>query len=257
MNNVFLKHTLSVKSGTLGLWLISQPQFFTSILRTSAGFTEMVNSTNPQRSKFVKQTSPKTDVRSFGFFGTDGLWGRELRATGAPREVACARQPQARAPTNLGPSRLPPSAAVTCPRSRARRRCHCAVVPASSVWAPNVCRRVASALLRLCCGRRASELDRSPPAHSFASPPLSRWGLPGPLLSPGPRRFAGPQGLPGRTDWRARGGRAGGGVGKAALCTRVPATPGASRFCLGPAVCADLACLGCKFPPREMQFRTD
>lgn len=162
----------------------------------------MVNSKNPQRSKFVKQTSPKTDVRSFGFFGTDGLWGRELRATGAPRELACARQPQARAPTSLGPSRLPPSAAVTCPRSRARRRCHCAVVPASF----NVCGRVASALLRLSRGRRASEVDGSLPTHSFASARLSRWGRPGPLLSPGPRRFAGPQGLRGRTDWRARWG---------------------------------------------------
>lgn len=88
----------------------------------------------------------------------------------------------------------------------------------------------------------------------------------GPLLAPESRLVsvpsapgsAEPQGLPRRGKWTARGWTGWSrGLREAALCPWLPAFPGWSRFYLGPAACADLACLGSKSPLREIKFHTD
>lgn len=55
-----------------------------------------------------------------------------------------------------------------------------------------------------------------------------------------------------------RGGRAGSGASREGRTVPgVPAAPRRSQFCPGPTVCADLACLGSKFPHREIRFLTE
>lgn len=167
--------------------------------------------------------------------------------------MGCTGLPE-RAPSCFGPCRLPPSAAVTCLRSRARRCCHFAAVPASSVR-NNVSRGLPAAAARLGArpapARPALASRRGPGEAAWAPPRLRRAGC----FPCGPGS-AEPHGLPGgRTGVGAGAGggeRAGAGAGAGPSVPPGASPSGPSRFCPGPAACAYPACLGSTFPHREI-----
>lgn len=172
--------------------------------------------------------------------------------------MGCTGLPE-RAPSCFGPCRLPPSAAVTCLRSRARRCCHFAAVPASSVR-----NNVSCGLPAAAAPPRSSTGARPPgrpsrPAAVQVRPPGPLPGSGGPAAFPagrGPQnRTAFPEGELGWARGRASGGgggRAGAGAGAGPSVPPGASPSGPSRFCPGPAACADPACLGSTFAHREI-----
>ncbi|XP_076419710.1 uncharacterized protein LOC143271732, partial [Peromyscus maniculatus bairdii] len=188
--------------------------------------------------------------------------GRGLRASGTPSKVGCTGLPE-RAPSCFGPCRLPPSAAVTCLRSRARRCCHFAAVPASSVRNNVSCGLPAAAAPpRSSTGARpparpALASRRGPGEAAWAPPRLRRAGCfpcgPGsaePHGHPGGKTGVGAGA--GASAGAGGGERAGAGAGAGPSVPPGASPSGPSRFCPGPAACADPACLGSTFPHREI-----
>lgn len=78
-----------------------------------------LSQTNQKYSKVINQISPKTDVRSFGFFGKGDLLGGNSAILKQPRNWPLSGR-LVRGASTFGPSRLPRSTAVTCRCSRAQ-----------------------------------------------------------------------------------------------------------------------------------------